>query len=69
MIEWRAHRNDAAAAALAAALAHYRQAEAIVRRSGGEGLFYPAKNCISCELRNAFLRKRAVSLTRARVER
>ncbi len=67
MIEWRAKRAAAAAAALASALAYYREAEAIVRKNGGDGLFYPAKNCISCELRSAFLAKRTVVLASARI--
>jgi CHAT domain/Lecithin:cholesterol acyltransferase len=68
MVEWRAGRHEAADVALAAALAHYRGAEAMVRESGGDDLFYPAKNCISCELRSAFLAKRAVALTKARID-
>ena len=68
MVEWRAGRTVQAQAALDAAVAHYRSAEALARRSGADTLiFYPAKNAISCELRAAFLAPRAPVLDAGRV--
>jgi hypothetical protein len=43
--------KDAARAALAKALEHYREAERIARERRVDNLFYPALNCMSLELR------------------
>ena len=58
MVEGRAGRPKVAMQALKLMVAHYAQAEVIVRRTGAANLFYPAKNGISAELRLAFLEKR-----------
>ncbi|MDM0084564.1 CHAT domain-containing protein [Variovorax sp. J31P179] len=67
MAAWRAKRTSDASKALAAAIIHYREAEAVSLRSGADNLFYPAKNCIACELRKAFLEKAPMTLSRERV--
>ena len=68
MVEWRTGRTAQAQAALDAAVAHYRAAETLARRSGaGAPIFYPAKNAISCELRAAFLARRMPVLDAGRV--
>lgn len=58
MLEWRAGRKPAAQAALDETVAHYRAAEALARKAGGYNFHDPAKNCISAEIRAAFLKKR-----------
>ena len=60
-------RNAAAAKALQAALAHYAAAEGMARKSGADNLFYPAKNCISCELRASFLSRKPPSVSEERI--
>ena len=60
-------RTSAAAKALQAALAHYASAESMARKSGADNLFYPAKNCISCELRASFLAKKPASISEERL--
>lgn len=67
MAAWRAKRTSDASKALAAAIVHYGEAEAISLKSGADNLFYPAMNCIACELRRAFLEKASLSLNRERV--
>ena len=57
----------AAAKALKAALAHYAAAEGMARKSGADNLFYPAKNCISCELRASFLARKPPSISEERI--
>ena len=57
----------AAAKALKAALAHYAAAEGMARKSGADNLFYPAKNCISCELRAMFLAGKPGSISEERI--
>jgi hypothetical protein len=57
----------AAAKALKAALAHYAAAEGMARKSGADTLFYPAKNCISCELRASFLSRKPASISEERI--
>lgn len=68
MVEWRAGLKPAAQLALDAAIAHYGAAEAMARRAAPDKLFYPAKNCISAEVRAAFLKKRMPQLDVARVK-
>ncbi|MDM0001825.1 CHAT domain-containing protein [Variovorax sp. J22P240] len=63
----RAKRTAEAREALAAAIVHYREAEEIILKSGGDNLFYPAMNRIACELRHAFLEKAPLTLDRERV--
>ena len=60
-------RNAAATKALQAALAHYAAAEGMARKSGADNLFYPAKNCISCELRTSFLARKPASISEERL--
>ena len=60
-------RNAAAAKALKAALAHYAAAEGMARKSGADNLFYPAKNCIGCELRAAFLDRKPAAIGEERL--
>ena len=60
-------RNAAAAKALKAALAHYAAAEGMAHKSGADNLFYPAKNCISCELRTSFLARKPASISEERL--
>ena len=68
MVEARAGRDRAAQAALLEAIGHYGMAETLARRAGADRLvFYPAKNAISCELRAAFLGRRAPVLDAGRV--
>jgi tetratricopeptide (TPR) repeat protein len=69
MVEWRSPgRHKEAKAALEAAVQHYSAAEAMARKNGTENLFYPAKNCISAELRDAFIEKRVPKLDEARLK-
>ncbi len=69
MVEWRSPgRHIEAKAALEAAVQHYGAAEAMARKNGAENLFYPAKNCISAELRDAFIEKRVPHLDEARLK-
>jgi CHAT domain-containing protein/pimeloyl-ACP methyl ester carboxylesterase len=67
MVAWRAQRGPDASKALGSAIIHYREAEAIIRVSGAGNLYYPAKNCIGCELRSAFLEKSRFTLDLERV--
>jgi CHAT domain-containing protein len=67
MVEWRAGRAAQAKAALKAAATHYRAAEDIARKTGADNLFYPAMNCISCELRSAFVDADAFTIAEERI--
>ena len=67
MVEWRAGQHAAAQRALDESVRHYGTAEAMARKSGAVNLFYPAKNCISAELRAAFLRKKLPQLAHERM--
>ncbi len=68
MVEWRDKQTDDAAKALAKAVEHYTAAEALARKAGASDLFYPAKNCISCELRRAFIAEEAFVLAPDRMQ-
>ena len=48
----------ASLAALKNMALHYSAGEALAKAAGSDDLFYPAKNCISAELRLAFLQRR-----------
>ena len=67
MVEWRSGRKGEAGKALKAAVAHYAAAEGMARKAGADNLFYPAKNCISCELRASFLDSGTVSISEERI--
>lgn len=66
VLEWRAGCKPAAQAALDQMVAHYRAAEALARKAGDCNFHDPAKNCISAELRAAFLKKRLPRIDAAR---
>jgi len=63
MLEARARRSQAALQALRDAAAHYQEAVRIARETGADNLFYPGKNCLSAELRLAFMHKRAPTVS------
>ena len=67
MVEWRAGRKAEAGKALKAAVAHYAAAESMARKAGAANLFYPAKNCISCEMRASFVDNQPVSIAEERM--
>ena len=77
MVEWRIARKsaaevanayyEAAARALAAAVKHYADAENMALQCGAEKFFYPAKHCISCELRASFVNGRPPEISAARI--
>jgi CHAT domain-containing protein len=54
--------------ALRAMALHYGKAEKLAHESGGDNLFYPAKNSISAGLRLAFLERRPAELALERIE-
>ena len=67
MLEARLGRAAASLAALKSMASHYAAGEALAKAEGAGNLFYPAKNCISAELRLAFLHRRTPVLADARV--
>jgi hypothetical protein len=68
MVESRAGRKAEAQTALAAMVEHYQAAETMALKSGADNLYYPAKNGLSAELRDAFLHKRMPRLDAARIK-
>ena len=64
----RAGQPDRAKAALAAAVSHYADAEEVARASGADNLYYPAKNCISAQVRTALLAGHLPSLDPGRLK-
>ena len=67
MLEARHGKAAASLAALKSMALHYAAGEALARADGADDLFYPAKNCISAELRLAFVQRRACVLAGDRV--
>jgi tetratricopeptide (TPR) repeat protein len=67
LLETRAGRDKAAAAALEATVSHYRAAEALARETGSTTLFYPAMNALGAELRAALLARRPVVFAADRI--
>ena len=67
LLESRAGKDAASLNALEKMAAHYANAEALARRVQADKMFYPAKNCISAELRLAFLHRRAPRLAAERL--
>ncbi len=67
MLEARHGKDAASLAALKHMASHYAAGEALAKAQGAGNLFYPAKNCISAELRLAFLQRRTPVLADARV--
>ena len=67
MLEDKAQRSKEAAAALGAAARHYAAAEELARKSGAADLFYPAKACIGCELRRAFIDHKPFTIAETRM--
>ena len=67
MLEARAGKATASLAALKSMAMHYSAGEALALKEGAYNLFYPAKNCISAELRLAFLNRRTPLLAEDRV--
>ena len=67
MLEGRLGKDAASLAALKHMALHFAAGEALAIKEGAGNLFYPAKNCISAELRLAFLQRRTPTLAAARV--
>ncbi len=68
MVEWRTGRKKEAQTALDAVVAHYSVAEAMALKADADNLYYPAKNCISAELRASFIKKRLPHLANDRMQ-
>ncbi len=67
MLEARHGKAAASLAALKNMALHYAAGEALASAEDADNLFYPAKNCISAELRLAVLQRRACVLAEGRV--